>query len=95
MEGNKEDAAVERWGGGWNKEDTVRVTCAMCETFYSTTLRTVCTIFTFPFIHRIYLVFYLKRLHRNKRVSQKKFAGVRALMERVACRAEKSGALGG
>ena len=62
---------VERWGGGWNEEDTVRVTCAMCETFYSTTLRTVCTIFTFSFIHWIYLVFYLKRLHRNKRVSQK------------------------
>jgi len=37
MEGN-EDAAVERWGGGWNEDDAVRVTCAMCETFYSTTL---------------------------------------------------------
>jgi len=46
------------------------VRCAMCETFYSTTLRTACTVFTFPFIHWIYLVFYLKRLHRNRRVSE-------------------------
>ena len=78
-EGNEEeDAAVENEDGSaagneGRKGDLFRVTCAMCETFYSTTLLTACTIFTFPFIHWIYLVFYLKRLHRNKRVSQKKF----------------------